>query len=119
MKNLIVLLIMVSLVGCKKEEVLIPDFMDSVPDARFAGTWYQSNNKNDFYTFSTINNLISRTYYISAGSLMDYQMYWRKSKDGSGFESKLTNVSNENWNKFEIEFINETTIKIENTTYTK
>lgn len=127
-KITLLLLFMIAFVGCKKEEVLVPNFIDGVPDARFAGTWYQGGNKNDYYSFSTDNNLITR-FNLTGGSIMNYLMYWRKAKNGLGFEYKLKgdldmksisySKEDEKWDKFNIEIIDDKNIKIGNTIYSK
>lgn len=133
MNKVLILCFIIVLLGCKKEKVLIPDFIDGVPDARFAGTWYagDKSNKYDYYSFSSVSNIATRHYSSISGSgstLMVYQFYWRKSEEGSGFEYKFKSANDDiidyskegdEWDDLELTWVNETTIKMGDSIYSK
>ncbi len=130
MKQIFVTLLVLFLFGCTKEEVLIADYMDAVPDARFAGTWYGGNrySGNDSYSFSYTDNVVIRNY-ISGSNIMFFSFYWRKKKNGSGFECKINSWPNapkdsksrddEGWIDLKLEWIDENTIKMDDIVLTK
>ncbi len=119
MKNVLIFLLVAVLVGCNKEEVLISDFIDGVPDARFAGIWYDSENRRTRYEFSIVNN--EGKYFVASatgGPLIAYSFYWRKSATTGKFEIKR-DFGDKVWSDFELEFIDINNIKIESKKFTK
>ena len=126
MKNIYLIITLFIILSCANNDITVPDKnIKSSPDERFMGTYsriaYYDRYWYEYIHYSFTNQ--NRYIYYSAETFYAYRkpitlMYeWKK--EGDVYYSKLWNNQLSDWEVFNLKYIDENTISVNDKEYTK